>query len=109
MSIIDDAGVGVKRIKGQEFECEDELFQGEFPGLYEWMARILLKGKVREGASLTVKYKDGGVSLCLSAFSESLVGWHQGKTVQESMEALEKRLQAGNVDWRERKEIQYRR
>lgn len=109
MSIIDDAGVGVKRQKGQEFECEDELFQGEYPGIFEWLSRILLKGKAREGASLTIKYKDGGVSLCLSAPQEGLVGWHQGKTYHEALEALEQRLQAGKMDWRERKDSSPRR
>lgn len=109
MSIIDDATVGVKHVKGQEYECEDELFQGEYPGLYEWLARILLKGNARDGASLTVKYKDGGVSLCLSASTEGLVGWHQGKTFHEAMEDLNKRLLESKMDWRERKEFQYRR
>lgn len=103
MSILENVGVGVKRTEGQEYECDDADFSMEFPGIYEWLARIMLKGKVREGGSLTVKYRDGGVSLCLSGPSEGVVGWHQGKTVQEALEGLEKRLQGSKMDWRERK------
>lgn len=104
MSIIRDAGVGVKRAEGQEFEAEDPDFQQEFPGVYEWLARVMLDGKTRDGASLTIKYRAGGVSLCLSADTEKLVGWHQGKTVHDALEGLEKRLQASKMDWREKKE-----
>lgn len=104
MGIIDEAGVGVKRAEGQEYECDDADFVAEFPGIYEWMCRVLLNGKVRVGASLTVKYRDGGCSLCLSSETEKLVGWHQGKTLQEALEGLEKRLQSNTVDWRPRKE-----
>ena len=104
MSIISDAGVGVKRAEGQEYECDEGDFSAEFPGIYEWLARIYLNGKTRDGASLTIKYRSGGVSLCLSAATEGLVGWHQGKTVQEALEGLEKRLQASTMDWREKKE-----
>lgn len=103
MGILDDVAVGVKRAEGQEYECPDELFQTEFPGLYEWLARLVTKGGDRVPASLTIKYRDGGVSLCLSATHEGVVGWHQGKTLQEALEALESRLQAGTMDWREKK------
>lgn len=104
MSIISEATKGVKRAEGQEYETEDDLFQTEFPSIFEWLARVLLEGKPREGASLTVKYRAGGVSLCLSADEEKLVGWHQGPTVQEALEGLEKRLVASKMDWRPKKE-----
>jgi len=104
MSIITDAGAGVKRAEGQEYETDDADFSAEFPSIYEWLARIILGGKPRVGASLTLKYRAGGVSLCLSSDAEKLVGWHQGKTVQEALEGLEKRLAASQMDWREKKE-----
>lgn len=103
MSILDDVGVGVKRSEGQEFETEDSQFFDEFPGIYEWLARINLRGAEREPASLTIKYLCGGVSLCVSAPAEGVVGWHQAKTIQEALEGLERRLQDGKMDWRERK------
>lgn len=109
MSTLDDADRSVKRVEGQEFECEDEVFAQNFPGIYEWLARVMYKGKPRETASLTIKYRSGGVSLCLSAPQEKLVGWHQDKTIDEALEGLEKRLQARAMDWRERKEGYQRR
>lgn len=104
MSIISDAVKGVKRAEGQEYETEDPDFSNEFPSIYEWLARVVLEGKPREGASLTLKFRDAGVSLCLSGATEKVVGWHQGKTVQEALEGLEQRLAASKMDWRPRKE-----
>lgn len=104
MSIITDAAAGGKRHEGQEYEAEDGDFSTEFPSIYEWLARIILVGKPRDGASLTLKFRDGGVSLCLSADTEKLVGWHQGRTVQEALEGLESRLAASKMDWRPKKE-----
>ncbi len=102
MSIINKAMESVKGAPDREFEVEDELFQTEYPGIYEWLARVKLNGKSRFGASLTIKMRDGGVSLCLSAETEGKVCWHQGGSVSEALEGLERRLQANTVDWRNR-------
>lgn len=107
MSTLDGIGVGVKRREGQEWEAPDSDFQTEFPGIYEWLARIAYRGVSREPASLTIKFLTGGVNLCLSAPHESVVGFHQGKTVQEALEGLEARLQHSTVEWKPRKPRHY--
>ena len=102
MGSLADFRGSVKGREGEEFEAVDEEFMGEYPGLYEWLARIVLKGEARKVASLTVKFRDGGVSLCLSAPSEGVVGWHQANSVSEALRGLESRLQANKMDWRKR-------
>lgn len=109
MSILDGVGKGVKRTKGQEYECTDDTFAQRLPSLYEFLARLEHAGQQRELASLTIKYSGGGVSLCLSCPAEGVVGFHQGKTYQEAMEGLEKRLKAQSMDWRERKAGEWRK
>lgn len=104
MGIMSNVSASVKREPGQEFECEDEPLKRTLPGVYDALARIREGGKIRVGASLTVKYKDGGVLLCLSAPSEGVVGFHQGKTWQNALEGLERRLQDGTMDWRAKEE-----
>lgn len=108
MGILDDATPGVKRYQGQEYECEDNQLQRDYPGIYEWLTRILLDGKPRVPAQLTIKYREGGCSLCLSAGQEDVIGWHQGSDLENALEGLEKRLQAKTMDWR-RKEDNYRK
>lgn len=104
MGIMSDAHVGVKRPPNQEFEWDDPLLEKHLPGLFDALSRIREGGKIRVGASLTIKGKDGGVLLTLSAPSEAVVGFHMGKTWQEALEGLEERLQSRTMDWRKREE-----
>lgn len=93
-----------KREDGREHEAADPDFQAEYPGVYEWLARVVDNGEERKVATLTVKFRDGGVNLCLSASQEGVVGFHQGETVHEALEGLEHRLQASKMDWKKRQE-----
>lgn len=104
MGIMSDAAVGVKRAATEEFEWLDPLLERDLPGLYDALARIRDGGKIRVGASLTIKGKDGGVLLTLSAPTEGVVGFHQGETFSAALEGLESRLQLGQMDWRKRDE-----
>lgn len=108
MGILDDATPGVKRHTGQEYECPDNQLQRDYPGIYEWLCRILLDGKNRVPAYLTIKYREGGCSLCLAADQEEVIGWHQASDLETALEGLEKRLQQKTMDWR-RKEDNYRK
>lgn len=102
--ILSDVTVGVKRDPSQEFECPDELLQKALPGVYDALARIRDGGKIRVGASITLKYKDGGCLVCLSAPSEGVVGFHQGSSWENALKGLEQRLQGRTMDWRKRDE-----
>lgn len=102
MSSLSDFKGRVKGREGEEYEAPDEEFQNEYPALYEWMARVVLKGEMRAVATLTIKFRDGGVNLCLSAPSEGVVGWHQAETVDMALRGIQNRLEASKMDWRER-------
>lgn len=102
MTSLSDFRGSVKVREGEEYESPDEEFQGEYPALYEWLSRVVLSGDKREVASLTIKFRDAGVSLCLSAPEEGVVGWHQADSVSEALRGLEKRLDGQKMDWRKR-------
>lgn len=102
MGSLSDFRANVNRREGEEYEAPDEEFQGEHPNLYEWLSRIVLKGEPRATASLTIKYRDGGVSLCLSSAQEGVVGWHQADTLSSALRGLERRLGENKMDWRKR-------
>lgn len=104
MGIMSNAAVGVKREPGQEFEWIDGPLKAALPGIYDALARIREGGKIRVGASLTIKGMEGGVLVTLSAPSEGVVGFHKAPTWQKALEGLEERLQAGTMDWRKREE-----
>lgn len=104
MGIMSDAKAGVNKPATEEFEFLDPLLERDLPGIYDALARIREGGKLRVGASLTIKGKDGGVLLTLSAPTEGVVGFHQGKTWMEALQGLEERLQARTVDWKKRVE-----
>lgn len=100
--IMSDVKVGVKGPATNDFEWVDPLLEKDLPGIYDAMARIRDGGKIRVGASLTVKGKDGGVLLTLSGPTEGVVGFHQGETWAEALKGLEARLQAKTVEWKKR-------
>lgn len=108
MSSLSDFRSVRNRRSGEEFEAPDEGFQAKYPALYEWMARTVLKGSPRGVASLTIKYRDGGVNLCLSAPAEGVVGFHQADTVLDGLDALERRLEDGKMEWRDKQDRQRR-
>lgn len=103
MSVLTNAGLGVKGEKDRDYETEDPEMMSQCPSIFEFLCRLRENGCVRKLASLTIKYDGGGVSLCLSCPGEGVVGFQQGKTLKSAVEGLERRLTANTMDWRERK------
>lgn len=104
MGIMSDAKAGVKKSATEEFEWLDPPLERDLPGIFDALSRIREGGKIRVGASLTIKGNEGGVLLTLSAPTEGVVGFHQGQTWQEALQGLESRLQARTMDWKPRQE-----
>jgi len=64
----------------------------------------LVGDKGREPATLIVCAEEGQVKMCLSDRETNRVLWRSGDTVLEALEAMEKALEHGAKDWRERRE-----
>lgn len=92
--------------ENEEFLAPDEVFSLEFPGLYEFLARFRFEGQYRKPGKLIVYYEPGRAALCLSDPHTKQVGFHLGESIQECLEGVEKRLQAGKVDWRKSRKYQ---
>ena len=106
MSILTAIGDSSKPHEGEEFLAPDAGFSMEFPGLYEFLARFRLEGRDRKCGKLIVYYETGRVNLCLSDAHTGQVAFHVGETFQEALEGVEKRLQAGKMDWRKSRKYQ---
>lgn len=100
MSVLDSIVASGEPHDQEEFLAQDEGFSVEFPGLYEFLARVRYKGEVRKPGKLIVYYESGRAAVCLSDAQTRQVGFHVGTSFQECLEGLEKRLQANSVDWR---------
>lgn len=100
MSILDKVGAAAPIDENREYLLEDSHFSDEFPGIYEFLARVRINGKNRKPGKLILYYEPEKAQLCLSDQHTKSVAWHAAKGLQEALEGVEKRLQAGSVDWR---------
>ena len=100
MSILDGLVSSAQPPEDQEFLAPDEGFSAEFPGLYEFLARIKYHGQVRKPGKMIVYYEENRAAICLSDAQTRQVGFHLGESIQDCLEGLESRLQASKVDWR---------
>lgn len=103
MTILDHVGAGVKRPDGAVWEAEDSDFQAKYPGIYEFLAKILVGEQSRSPGALIIKYQQGKANLCLSDAHTGSVAFHVGDSVEKALQDVEARLQAGKLDWREGK------
>lgn len=106
MSILDGLVASAEPPEDREFLAPDEGFQVEFPGLYEFLARIKYQGQDRKPGKMIVYYEEGRAAVCLSDPHTKQVGFHLGDSVQACLEGVEGRLQAGKVDWRKSRKWQ---
>lgn len=100
MSILDHVGAASPIDENREFLCEDDLFATEYPGLYEFLAKCKNNGKYRKAGKIILYYEPERAQICISDKNSKSVAWHAAKTLHEALEGLERRLQAGSVDWR---------
>ena len=100
MSILDGIVASGEPLDQKEYLAPDEGFQLEFPGLYEFLARVRYKGENRKAGKMIVYYEPGRAAVCLSDPQTKQVGFHLGDSIQACLEGVEGRLQADKVDWR---------
>lgn len=106
MSILDKIKESGTPDLNREFLTQDEEFETQYPGIYEFLARIRHAGVDRKPGRLTIYYEDGSASVCLSDKDTKQCAFHTGAGVLESLEALESRLQSGKVTWKHSKRWQ---
>lgn len=103
MSILDNVGSYVKPPPDAEFLAEDENFSTEYPGIFEFLCRIKVNGQNRRPGRLIIYFDSGKAHLCLSDKHTGSCAFHASESVEEALLGVEKRLQAGSMDWRKDK------
>jgi hypothetical protein len=103
MSILDSVGAKGKPPLIGDYLAEDEQFQTEYPGLFDFLSQVVLNGKERLPGKLLIYYEAGCAALCVTDAQTESVAWHIQKTIAEALEGLEQRLQHREVDWRKSK------
>jgi hypothetical protein len=107
MSILDNVGAEATPDENAEYLVEDEQFSTEFPGLFEFLARVKIGGVERKPGRLIMYYEPGKAHLCLSDQHTGSVAWHASETHAEALVGAERRLQDGKLDWRKDKRRRY--
>ncbi len=107
MSILDNVGAEASPDENAEYLVEDENFSTQLPGLFEFLARVKINGQNRKPGRLILYYEPGKAHCCLSDKHTGSVAFHAGEGLYEALEALERRLQEGKVDWRKDKRSRY--
>lgn len=100
MSVLQKVGALSSGDGNGEYLADDDVFSTEFPGLWEFLARVRLAGETRKPGRIIVYCEPGKVCLCLSDKHTGSVAFHVAESLQEALEGSEKRLQAGTLDWR---------
>lgn len=106
MSILTGIESSVKPDDQKEFCAPDEGFQEQFPGLYEFLARVKFQGKDRKVGKLFLYYDAGKAAVCLSDAHTGQVAFHLDVGLMEALEGVERRLQASKMDWRKSRKWQ---
>lgn len=106
MSIVSDIVGSCKPDDQREFSAPDGVLQEQYPGIYEFLARIKFEGHDRKPGKMIVYYDAGKAAVCLSDAHTGQVAFHLDVGVNEAMEGVERRLQAGSMDWRKSRKYQ---
>lgn len=107
MSVLDKVGQDVNPPQDEEYMLTDDVFSTDYPGLFEFLARIKIGGVVRKPGRLVLYYEPGKAHLCLSDKHTGSVAFHAAEGLIEALEATERRLQEGKLDWRKDKRARY--
>lgn len=107
MSILSHVGADVNPPQDEEYLIQDEVFSADYPGLFEFLARIKIEGVVRKPGRLILYYEPGKAHLCLSDKHTGSVAFHAAEGLTEALEATERRLQEGKLDWRKDRRARY--
>ena len=107
MSILGNVGSGVNPAGDDDYLLSDEVFQTDYPGLFEFLARIKIEGENRLPGRIIIYCEPGKAHICLSDKHTKSVAFHAGDGVVEALEGAERRLQDGKLDWRKDKRSRY--
>lgn len=77
----------------------------QLPALWEYLTLCEWEdGKERETASLTVFFGEGLLKACISDKDAGLVAFVSGESLEGLLQALERGLAEGTLDWRRQRE-----
>lgn len=107
MSVLDNVGAAAEPAQDAEYLVEDDLFSTEYPGLFEFLARVKIGGVVRKPGRIVLYYEPGKAHLCLSDKHTGSVAFHGSESLLEALAGCERRLQDGKMDWRKDKRARY--
>lgn len=107
MSVLENVGAAAEPAADAEYIVEDDLFSTEYPGLYEFLARVKISGVVRKPGRIVLYFEPGKAHLCLSDKHTGSVAFHSSDSVAEALSGAERRLQEGKLDWRKDKRARY--
>lgn len=81
----------------------DSAFVDDYPALAEYMTlNHWDNGDARETATLLIFVEDGRFKACVNDREESRSGWVSADGFRSLLEAVEKGLREGTIDWRRR-------
>lgn len=109
MSILDKVPERVKGNDESEFCLGECSFQGDYPGIWEFLARQRYKGENRQTGKLVLFTEPGKATVCLIDRQTGQVSFFTSEALDEAFLGCEKALQSGNLDWRKDKRATYRR
>lgn len=109
MSILDKIPERAKTDSGDEFALPECGFSGEYPGLWEFVARQAYQGNPRQTGKLVIFTDGSKASLCLIDRFSGQVAFYTADTLDEAVRGAEKALADGSLDWRQDKKAGYRR
>lgn len=107
MSVLGNVGAADGPAPDAEYIIEDELFSAEYPGLFEFLARVKIGGVVRKPGRIIIYYEPGKAHLCLSDKHTQSVAFHADDGLLEALSGAEKRLQESKLQWRKDKPRRY--
>lgn len=109
MSILDKIPERSKVDDSREFALPECSFSGEYPGLWEFVARSAYQGNPRQTGKLVIFTDGSKASLCLIDRFSAQVAFFTADSLDEALRGCEKALAEGKLDWRQDKKAGYRR
>lgn len=82
--------------------ARDTVLEGAMPAIHEYLTSMVdVDGGPRVTATLSISTDGDRWLLRLSDRQTAMVCFHAGQSLQEALQGLEERLQAGTADWRQ--------
>lgn len=76
----------------REYIADDDDWQGRYPAIYEYLARVKWHGRDREPSRLVVYYEDQQCTLMLTDPHTGKLLFHTSRSIGDALDELEARL-----------------